>query len=115
MNDELHVVLGASGGTGSALVQELIRRGNRVRAVSRGGKAQRDVETMKADASTPDGAKAATAGAAVVYHAAQPEYTKWAQEFPPMTDNVIWGAAPPERSSSSPTTSTCTAPGLPSR
>ena len=93
MNDELHVVLGASGGTGSALVEELIRRGRRVRAVSRSGGAPGGAEGMKADVSTPDGAKAATAGAAVVYHAAQPDYTKWAQEFPPMTDNVIWGAA----------------------
>ena len=93
MNDELHVVLGASGGTGSALVEELIRRGHRVRAVSRGGGAPEGAEGMKADVSTPDGAKAATAGAAVVYHAAQPDYTKWSQEFPPMTEAVLEGTA----------------------
>jgi len=93
MNDELHVVLGASGGTGSALVRELISRGHRVRAVSRNGRAPEGAEGMKADVSTPQGAKAASAGAAVVYHAAQPDYTKWPQEFPPMTDNVIEGAA----------------------
>ena len=107
MNDELHVVLGASGGTGSALVEELIRRGHRVRAVSRGGGAPEGAEGMKADVSTPDGATAATAGAAVVYHAAQPAYTKWAEKFPAMTDNVIGGAAgrchtPPAASSLSP-------------
>jgi nucleoside-diphosphate-sugar epimerase len=93
MNDELHVVLGASGGTGSALVEELLRRGHRVRAVSRGGKARGDVETMKADVSTPEGARAASTGAAVVYHAAQPPYTRWAEEFPAMTENVLEGAA----------------------
>ena len=93
MNDELHVVLGASGGTGSALVEELLRRGHRVRAVSRGGDAPEGTEGMKADVSTPEGARAASAGAAVVYHAAQPAYTRWAEEFPPMTENVIEGAA----------------------
>ena len=93
MNYELHAVLGASGGTGSALVEELIRRGRRVRAVSRSGGAPEGAEGMKADVSTPDGAEAATAGAAVVYHAAQPDYTKWAKEFPSMTEAVIEGAA----------------------
>ena len=93
MSDGLHVVLGASGGTGGALVLELISRGHRVRAVSRGGGAPKGAEGMKADVSTPEGAKAASVGAAVVYHAAQPAYTKWAEEFPPMTDNVVAGAA----------------------
>jgi nucleoside-diphosphate-sugar epimerase len=93
MNRELHVVLGASGGTGGALVRELISRGHRIRAVSRGGGAPEGAEGMKADVSTPEGAEAASAGAAVVYHAAQPAYTKWAEEFPPMTENVIRGAA----------------------
>ncbi|CAA9386900.1 MAG: Nucleoside-diphosphate-sugar epimerases [uncultured Rubrobacteraceae bacterium] len=93
MDRELHVVLGASGGTGGALVRELISRGHRVRAVSRGGGAPEGAEVMKADVSTPEGAGAASAGAVVVYHAAQPAYTKWAEEFLPMTENVIRGAA----------------------
>ncbi len=91
--DELHVVLGASGGTGSTIVEELLRRGHRVRAVSRSGEAPKEAEAMKADVSTPRGARAASARAAVVYHAAQPDYTKWPQEFPPMTEAVIEGAA----------------------
>ncbi len=36
--DGLHVVIGASGGTGGALVRELVRRGRRVRAVNRSGR-----------------------------------------------------------------------------
>lgn len=32
--EKLHVVIGASGGTGSALLRELARRGRRVRAVN---------------------------------------------------------------------------------
>jgi len=91
--DELHVVLGASGGTGSAIVRELIFRGHRVRAVSRGGGAPDGAEGMKADVSTREGARAAVQGASVVYHAAQPPYTRWPEEFPPMTDAILDGAA----------------------
>lgn len=94
-HNELHVVLGATGGIGSALVSELAGRGHKIRAVSRGGSVPAsagDVESFKADVSISEGAKAACAGAAVVYHAAQPDYTKWPQEFPPMTDAVIEGA-----------------------
>ena len=36
--DRLHVVIGASGGTGSALVRELVQRGRRGRAVNRSGR-----------------------------------------------------------------------------
>jgi len=92
---DLHTVLGASGGTGGAVVRELARRGHRVRAVSRRGNAEvpADVERMAADVATAEGAKAACAGAAVVYHCAQPPYTRWPQEFPPLTDAVAAGAA----------------------
>lgn len=92
-SNELHAVLGASGGTGSAIVEELLRRGRRVRAVSRGGSAPDGAEGFGADVSTPEGAKAACAGAVVVYHAAQPAYTRWPEEFPPLTEAVIEGAA----------------------
>lgn len=91
--NELHVVLGASGGTGSAIVEELLRRGRRVRAVSRGGSVPDGAEGLGADVSTPEGAKDACADAAVVYHAAQPAYTRWPEEFPPLTEAVIEGAA----------------------
>lgn len=92
-NGDLHVVLGATGGTGSALVEELVRRGHRVRAVSRSGRAPEDVEGFAADVSSSAGTKAASSGAAVVYHAAQPEYTKWNEEFPAMTEAIVEGAA----------------------
>jgi nucleoside-diphosphate-sugar epimerase len=89
----LHVVLGASGGTGSAIVEELLRRGHRVRAVSRSGEAPDRVEGMKADVASRQGARIAAEGASVIYHAAQPPYTKWPEEFPPMTDAIIEGTA----------------------
>jgi nucleoside-diphosphate-sugar epimerase len=95
MTADLHVVVGASGGTGGALVAELARRGHRVRAVNRGGDADvpAGVERLAADVTTPEGAKAAAVGAAVVYHCAQPPYTDWPAAFPPLTEAVAEGAA----------------------
>jgi nucleoside-diphosphate-sugar epimerase len=95
MAADLHVVVGASGGTGGALVRELARRGMPVRAVNRAGDAAvpAGVERMAADVTTPEGAKAAAAGAAVVYHCAQPPYTDWPAAFPPLTEAVAEGAA----------------------
>jgi uncharacterized protein YbjT (DUF2867 family) len=50
--DGVHVVVGATGGTGSALVRELVGRGRRVRAVSRRGRADAPagVEVVARDA-----------------------------------------------------------------
>src|SRR4030095_4840634 len=90
----MHVVVGASGGIGGALVGELARRGHRVRAVNRAGDAAvtAGVERLAADVATPDGAKAAAAGASVVYHCAQPPYTDWPAAFPPLTEAAAEGA-----------------------
>jgi nucleoside-diphosphate-sugar epimerase len=79
----LQVVLGASGGTGRAIVDELVRQGRRVRAVSRGTIAglPTGVEQVQADLYDPAGAAKAVAGAAVVYHAAQPAYEHWDGNF----------------------------------
>src|SRR5215207_540667 len=95
MSGSLHVVVGASGGTGGALVRELDRRGHRVRAVNRRGDAPAPagVERLAADVATVDGAKAAAEGAAVVYHCAQPPYTDWPAAFPPLTEAIAEGAA----------------------
>jgi nucleoside-diphosphate-sugar epimerase len=90
-----HVVLGAAGGTGSAVVGELAARGLPVRAVTRGGTADvpDGVEQVAADVGTTEGARRACEGAAVVYHCAQPGYTKWPELFPPLTRAVLAGAA----------------------
>jgi nucleoside-diphosphate-sugar epimerase len=92
---DLHVVLGASGGIGGAVVRELVGRGRRVRAVNRAGNADvpARVERLAADLATAEGAKAAAAGAAVVYHCAQPPYTDWPAAFPPLTEAIAEGAA----------------------
>ncbi|GAA2966208.1 SDR family oxidoreductase [Streptomyces enissocaesilis] len=63
------MVLG-SGPAGTALARELARRGRPVRLVNRKGEgpALEGVERRAADITAPEGARAATEGAAVVYH-----------------------------------------------
>jgi nucleoside-diphosphate-sugar epimerase len=91
----LQVVLGAGGGTGRALVGELVRRGRRVRAVSHGGRVAglpASVEQVGADLYDVASAAKAVDGASVVYHAAQPPYAEWAGRFERMNDAVARAA-----------------------
>jgi nucleoside-diphosphate-sugar epimerase len=93
MNDS-HVVLGASGGIGRALVAELAREGRRTRAVSRHeSSGSSGIEHVAADLSTLDGARRACAGAGVVFHAAQPPYHRWPEEFPALNAHIIQAAS----------------------
>lgn len=93
--DKLHVVLGATGGAGSAIVRELLRQGKPVRAVSsRTPKITVDgLEWAQANLSDPEQVAAATEGASVVYHAAQPAYTRWVEEFPAMNRAITNGVS----------------------
>jgi nucleoside-diphosphate-sugar epimerase len=91
-DDSLHVVFGATGAIGGAVVAELLRAGRRVRFVSRGGRAPEGAEGVAADAADAPQAAAAAAGAAVVYHCASPPYTKWPELFPALTRSIL-GAA----------------------
>jgi len=91
----LQVVLGAGGGTGRAIVDELARQGRHVRAVARreivGLPA--GVEQVRADLYAPEEASRAIAGATVVYHAAQPAYDKWPGNFERLNASVGDAAA----------------------
>jgi nucleoside-diphosphate-sugar epimerase len=91
----LQVVLGASGGTGRAVMDELVRQGRRVRAVSRGAIADlpAGVEHVRADLYEPADATRAIAGASVVYHAAQPAYDRWDGNFERLNASVGDAAA----------------------
>ena len=91
--DELHVVLGATGGVGRALTAELAAQGRRVRAVSRHVDAAVGVDAHEADVTDPAALAVALRGADVVHHAAQPAYTRWPQEFPAMTRTIARAAA----------------------
>lgn len=93
--DGLHVVLGATGGAGSAVVRELAVRGRRARAVSRSGRgdAVPGVEHISADAAVPGSLRAACDGAAVVYHCINVPYEQWAARLLPIAEGVIAAAA----------------------
>jgi nucleoside-diphosphate-sugar epimerase len=92
---EFHVVLGASGGVGNAVVRALVAQGKRVRGVTRSGKADAPagVELVAADISNLDQARAVCQGASVVYFCANPAYTRWPQDFPPLLEGAIAGAS----------------------
>ena len=89
-NSDLHVVLGA-GPAGQALVRELRDREIPTRLVSRSAVAggDPDVETVVADIRDPDAARAATEGAAAIYHAVNVPYHQQVAEMPIIADSVI--------------------------
>ncbi|MGD0166934.1 MAG: NAD-dependent epimerase/dehydratase family protein [Gaiellaceae bacterium] len=91
----LQVVLGASGGTGGAVVRELARRGSAVRAVSRSARTAdaADVQAVAADVTDTSALREAVEGAAVIYHCVNVPYQKWVAEFQPLTRRIIDVAA----------------------
>ena len=91
----LHVVFGA-GPLGRAVVNELVRRGQTVRVVSRSGvmaEAPQGVELRSGDLYNPAAVRDLTQGAAVAYQCAQPHYWEWPQKFPPLQAAIIEGLA----------------------
>lgn len=89
----LHVVFG-TGPLGRSVVHELVRRGQRVRVVSRSGQmaeAPAGVELVAGDLYHPGVVRDLTRGAAVAYQCAQPEYHEWPQKFPPLQAAIIEG------------------------
>jgi nucleoside-diphosphate-sugar epimerase len=91
--NELHVVWG-TGPAGQAIAKALLRRGHRVRMINRSGRSSLPgVEVVAGDAYDPTQVAALSAGATVVYQAAQPAYHKWASDFPPLQHSMITGAA----------------------
>ena len=95
MNPDLHVILG-TGPVGCWTARALRADGHAVRAVNRSGRRPSlmpdDVEVVAADVSDAMQARAATAGATVVYQALGPPYHQWAQLFPALQAGAIQGA-----------------------
>lgn len=87
------VVLGANGGTGRAVVEELLGRGREVRAVTRRGDGPAGAEQIAADVTDVDLLGRALEGADTVYHCAQPAYERWVDDFPAMNRAVAEAAA----------------------
>ncbi len=92
---DLHVVFGASGGVGSAVVRALADRGMSVRAVSRSGQPDvfHGVAAFSADATDPASTRAACEGAAVVYNCVHPTPGEEYGRFVTMSQNILDGAA----------------------
>jgi nucleoside-diphosphate-sugar epimerase len=90
---DAHVVFG-TGAIGLALIDELTALSLRVRAVNRSGDAQvpSGVEVITGDASNPEFAARAAAGAAVVYQCLNPPYHRWADLFPHLQNAVVHAA-----------------------
>ncbi|WP_406733162.1 NAD-dependent epimerase/dehydratase family protein [Streptomyces sp. NBC_01794] len=88
--DNLHVVLG-SGPAGTALARELVRRSHAVRLVDRkaDGPVLTGVERYAADVSTAEGARAAVADAAVVYHCVNVGYHLQVEVMPRIQEAVL--------------------------
>jgi len=91
----LHVVVGASGGAGNAVVRELVSRGRNVRAISRRRQAEipPGVEHFQADASDVNSLRDACRDAAVVYHCANVPYHLWSMHLVPITRAIIAASA----------------------
>ncbi len=87
----LQVVLGATGGAGSAVVTELVARHAHVRAVSRStrGAAVPGVERVQADVTDRSNLRDACQGAVVVYHCVNVPYQLWAVRLRPIAEAVV--------------------------
>lgn len=88
----LHVVVG-KGPVGSAVAEEMVRRGHRVRVLSRSGATSTaDVEHRAVDAADAGALTGAAAGADVLYNAMNPAYHRWATDWPPLAAALLTAA-----------------------
>jgi nucleoside-diphosphate-sugar epimerase len=90
---QLHIVFGA-GQVGRALAARLAGLGLAVRVVSRTRPTGLldDVQWRGADATNPEAATDAAAGASVLYQCLNAPYTDWPQRFPPLQRGVLTAA-----------------------
>ena len=94
MEQQLALVLGASGGIGGEVARQLLQAGWRVRALSRRPPADANgIEWLQGDALVGADVALAARGCAVVVHAVNPPgYRNWAQQVVPMLRNTIAAA-----------------------
>lgn len=92
-NTELHIVFG-TGPLGRAVIRELVAQGKHVKVINRSGQMSdtpTGVEVVAGNATDPASVRSVSQGATVVYHCAQPGYTHWPKDFPPITNGIIEG------------------------
>lgn len=88
-----HIIFGA-GAIARAAMNELLKRGERVRVVNRSGampEAPAGVEWVKGDLYDPAVVRELSRGARHAYQCAQPAYHEWPQKFPPLQAAIIEG------------------------
>jgi len=74
---------------GTAVVKALTRRGHEPIVVTRSGTALPGAIVRQADMSDPAAAMQAVADATIVFTTAQPEYHRWAEEFPALQASIV--------------------------
>ena len=88
----LHVVVG-KGPVGTGTAELLAAQGHQVRVLSRsGGPTTGPVQHRAVDATDVGALTAATVGAAAIYNAANPSYTRWATDWPPLAAALLTAA-----------------------
>ena len=88
----LHVIVG-KGPVGTTTAEELLRLGHTVRILSRsGGTSTDDVEHRQVDATDAHAVSEAAGGAAAIYNAVNPAYTRWATDWPPVAAALLSAA-----------------------
>ncbi len=91
-----YIVLG-TGQLGLAVMDELVAQGKAVTLVNRSGKVGEPlpagVRVVQADMTDPSAVARVAQGATVVFHTAQPSYTRWPEDFPPLTAAILEGVA----------------------
>ncbi|MEZ4622286.1 MAG: NAD-dependent epimerase/dehydratase family protein [Caldilineaceae bacterium] len=96
MSNHLHVIFG-TGPVGMAIMDELVRQELPVRMVNRSGKTDEPlpagVELINGDVAEQAFAIKAAEGAAVLYNALNPTYSKWPELFPPLQAGAVAAAA----------------------
>jgi len=94
MASNQNVIFG-TGPLGLAVMDALVSRGKNVTMVNRKGQVNetlpQSVKVISGNATQAAEVARITAGAEVVYHCAQPGYTTWPTEFPPITRGILDG------------------------
>ena len=91
MSSTLHVILGSGGAIGTPLVTELLAKGERVRAVSRSGRAAAGCEAVQADLTNEAQTIAAIEEGSIVFLLAGLRYDSrvWRDQWPRIMSGVI--------------------------
>jgi nucleoside-diphosphate-sugar epimerase len=95
--DRVHVVFGPTGGIGSAIVRRLVEQGELVRAIARDPEEAKEILPAAAgivggSADSADIVQKACQGATIVYDCINVRYSKWAEQLPQLTANIVAGA-----------------------